>query len=139
MSKVSELSPETTITTKADLPAGTYSNDQLSVHTLPAGFTSGPVIVNGYNLTATKDTNKVLFITGTTGSDSPSGSVVNFEPYTPAFDKNGITCDDTYTNCTITNSTVQGDGPNNGIAQNGIQGFAANVIDVTGSTVSNDT
>ncbi len=138
MNKVSELSPETTITTKADLPAGTYSNDQLAVHTLPAGFTSGPIIVNGFNLTATRDTNKVLFITGTTGADSPSGSVVNFEPYTPAYDKNGITCDDAYTNCTITDATVQGEGPNNGIAQNGIQGFAANVIDVTGSTVSND-
>jgi hypothetical protein len=139
MNKVSELSPETTITTKADLPAGTYSNDQLAVHTLPAGFTSGPIIVNGYNLTATKDTNKVLFITGTTSTDSPSGSVVNFEPYTPAFDKNGITCDDAYTDCTITNSTVQGDGPNNGIAQNGIQGFGANVLDVSGSTISDDT
>ncbi len=138
MNKVSELSPTTTITTRADLPAGSYTNDQLAVHTIPAGYTSGPVIVNGYNLNASKDTNRVLFITGTTSTDSPSGSVVSFEPYTPAYNKNGITCDDAYTNCTITNSTVQGEGPTNSIAQNGIQFFAAGSATMSGNTVSDD-
>ncbi len=139
MSKVSLLSPAPVITTKADLPAGTYTNDQLVTKRIPAGFTSGPVTVNGMPLSATRDTNKVLFITGTTSIDSPVGSTVHFDPYTPAYDKNGISCDDANTTCTITNSTVQGEGETNGIAQNGIQGFGAAAITITGSTVSNDT
>ncbi len=139
MNKISELSPTTSITTRADLPAGSYTNDQLAVHTIPAGFTSGPIIVNGYNLTASKDTNKVLFISGTTSTDSPTGSVVSFEPYTPAYDKNGITCDDAYTDCTITNSTIQGEGPTNSIGQNGIQVFAAGSATISGNTVSDNT
>jgi Periplasmic copper-binding protein (NosD) len=138
MNKISELSPTTSITTRADLPAGTYSNDQLAVHTIPAGYSSGPIIVNGYNLNASKDTNKVLFITGTTDTDSPTGSVVSFEPYTPAYDKNGITCDDAYTDCTITGSTIQGEGPTNSIGQNGIQVFAAGSATISGNTISDN-
>ncbi len=139
MSKVSLLTPAPVITTTADLPAGTYTNDQLATTKLPAGFTSGPVTVNGMELSAARDTSKVLFVTGTTSIDSPSGSTVHFDPYTPAYDKNGITCDDANTTCTITNSTVQGEGETNMIAQNGIQGFGAAAITISGSTVSNDT
>ncbi len=139
MSKVSLLTPAPVIKTRADLPAGTYTNDQLVTKRIPPGFTSGPVTVNGMPLSATRDTNKVLFITGTTSIDSPMGSAVHFDPYTPAYDKNGISCDDANTTCTITNSTVQGEGETNGIAQNGIQGFGAAAITISGSTVSNDT
>ena len=136
---VSMLSPSTSVKTKAALPAGTYSNDQLAVAKLPAGYTGGSVTVNGFEMQATKDTNKVLFITGTTSANSPSGSVVRLSGiYTPAYDKNGITCDDVNTNCTITNSTVQGEGPTNGIAQNGIQDFGAASATITGNTVSGD-
>jgi hypothetical protein len=135
---VSELSPASATTTKADLPAGSYTNDQLSVKSIPAGFTSGSVIVNGFVLNATVDTPKVLFITGTTGADSPKGSAVRYGAYTPAYDKNGITCDDQNTNCTITGSTVQGEGPTNSIAQNGIQDFGSGATTISGNTVSGD-
>ena len=94
--------------------------------------------MNGYNLNASKDTNKVLFINGTTDTDSPTGSVVSFEPYTPAYDKNGITCDDAYTDCTITGSTIQGEGPTNSIGQNGIQVFAAGSATISGNTISDN-
>ncbi len=138
MTGVSMLSPASTTTTKADLPAGTYTNDQLSVKAIPAGFSSGSIIVAGNVLSATVDTPKVLFITGTTGADSPKGSTVRFGAYTPAYDKNGITCDDVNTNCTITGSTVQGEGPTNAIAQNGIQDFGAATATISDNTVSGD-
>jgi hypothetical protein len=139
MNGVSELTAAQTVTTTADLPAGTYSNDQLAVTKLPASFTSGPVTVDGFELNATRDTKRVLFISGTTNADSPKGSLVGLSPYTPAYDKNGITCDDQNTTCTIENSTVQGEGPTNGIAQNGIQDFGAGAATITGNTVSGDT
>ena len=42
------------------------------------------------------------------------------------YDKNGITCNDPKTNCTVNNNTVTGSGPTMGGAQNGIQiGFEA--------------
>jgi hypothetical protein len=136
---VSMMSPSTSVTTKADLPAGTYSNDQLAVTKLPAGFTGGPVVVNGFNLTATVDTSKVLFVNGTTTGDAPKGSTVRLSGiYNPAYAKNGITCDDVDTTCTITNSTVEGEGPTNSIAQNGIQIFGAVTSTVNGNTVSGD-
>jgi len=139
MTGVSMLSPSTSVTTKADLPAGTYSNDQLAVTRIPATFAGGSITVNGFVMQATEDTNKVLFISGTTGSDSPKGSSVRLSGvFTPAYDKNGITCDDQNTNCTITDSTVQGEGPTNSIAQNGIQDFGAGNATITGNTVSGD-
>jgi hypothetical protein len=136
---VSMLSPSTSVTTTADLPAGSYTNDQLAVTKLPAGFTSGPVVVDGFNLSATKDTKKVLFISGNTNGDAPKGSSVRLSGmFTPAYDKNGITCDDVNTSCTIANSTLQGEGPTNSIAQNGIQAFGAETATITGNTVSGD-
>jgi hypothetical protein len=138
MTGISELSPAPSTTTTAKLLAGSYTNDQLAVTRVPAGFTSGPVTVDGFEMTATKDTNHVLFVTGTTTADSPKGSPVRTNPYTPAYNKNGITCDDQNTTCTITNSSVQGEGPTNGIAQNGIQDFGAGTATITGNTVSGD-
>jgi parallel beta-helix repeat protein len=41
------------------------------------------------------------------------------------YDKNGITCDDAGTTCSVSDSTVTGIGPTNLIAQNGIQLFDA--------------
>ncbi len=138
VTNASLLSPAPTVTTKADLPAGTYNDDQLATTKLPAGFSSGPVLVNGTEMQAARDSNKVLFVTGTTTVDSPSGSTVRFDPYTPAYDKNGITCDDNNTTCNITGGSVQGEGPTNGIAQNGIQDFGAANVTVNGTTVSDD-
>jgi hypothetical protein len=136
MNGVSMMSPATTTTTTAKLLAGTYTNDQLAVTKVPAGFNSGSVIVNGFVLSATKDTSKVLFVSGTTSTDSPKGSAVRYGAFTPAYNKNGITCRDQNTNCTITNSTVQGVGPTNSIAQNGIEVFGAGQAVVSGNTVS---
>lgn len=138
MNAVSMLSPAPSTKTTADLPAGSYTNDQLAVAKVPAGFTSGEITVNGFAVSATKDSGRVLLITGTTGADSPKGSVVRLDPFTPAYDKNGITCDDQHTSCTITNSTVQGEGPNNLIAQNGIQDFGAGATTISGNTISGD-
>jgi hypothetical protein len=136
MNAVSMLSPAATTTTTAKLLAGTYTNAQLAVTKVPKGFHSGPVAVNGFVLQATKDTSKVLFITGTTSVVSPKGSTVRLDPFTPAYDKNGITCDDQNTTCTINNSTVQGAGATNQIAQNGVQDFGAGTTTVSGSTIS---
>jgi parallel beta-helix repeat protein len=52
------------------------------------------------------------------------------------YDKNGITCDDPGTTCTVSSSTVTGIGCTNLIAQNGIQGYDAGSMTLTGDTVS---
>ena len=52
------------------------------------------------------------------------------------YDKNGITCDDVGTQCTISTSTVTGIGPTGATAQNGIQGFLASSVIVSGTKVS---
>ena len=136
MQKLSLTAPTSTTTTKADLPASTYNNDILPVKAVPAGFTGGGIIVNGFDVQATPDGPKDLFITGTTSTDSPSGSVVNYDAYTPAYDKNGVTCDDNWTRCTITGSTIQGDGPTNSVGQNGIQVFGAAAVTIGGTSAS---
>jgi hypothetical protein len=141
MNGVSMLSPALSTTTTADLPAGTYTNDQLAVTKVPAGIsklTTTKITVDGFVVDAKKDTSNVLFITGTTTADSPKGSPVRENPFTPAYDKNGITCDDQNTNCSITNSTVQGEGPTNAIAQNGIQDFGSGAGTISGNTISGD-
>ena len=50
------------------------------------------------------------------------------------YDKNGITCDDVGTTCTIESSTVTGIGATPLIAQNGIQ-----AVDTAAVTLSGDT
>ena len=144
MSKLSLTAPAFLSTTKATLPAGTYSDDILPVKAEPPGYSGGSVVVNGYILTATPDGPKSLLVTGTTDTSSPTGSTVNYDPYTPAYDKNGIACDDNSTTCSITSSTIDGDGPQNGIAQNGILAWGSASVTVggtssIGNTVSGDT
>jgi filamentous hemagglutinin len=53
-----------------------------------------------------------------------------------AYDKNGITCRDVGTSCSVANSTVTGVGPTSLIAQNGIEIFHANSASLSGNTVS---
>jgi parallel beta-helix repeat protein len=53
-----------------------------------------------------------------------------------AYDKNGITCDDIGTTCSITRSTVTGIGATSLIAQNGIQVYDATSATLTGNAVS---
>jgi parallel beta-helix repeat protein len=65
--------------------------------------------------------------TNDTSAVSMSGVTVT------AYDKNGITCDDIGTTCTISQSTVTGIGATSAIAQNGIQ-----VYDATGATLTSD-
>ena len=138
VTKANLTAPASTTTTKADLLAGSYTNGILPVKYVPPTFTSGSVTVNGYQVQASPDGPKDLFITGTTGTDSPKGSVVNYNFDTPSYDKNGITCDDNYTNCSISSSTVEGDGPQNGIGQNGIQVFGVASVSIMDNTVSED-
>jgi parallel beta-helix repeat protein len=52
------------------------------------------------------------------------------------YDKNGITCDDAGTTCTIGSSTVTGIGVTSAIAQNGIQAVDTAAVSLTGDTVS---
>jgi hypothetical protein len=139
MSHVSLLTPSVTTKTTAKLLAGTYNNDVLPVQAVPAGLHSGYVNVGGYYLSWTKDGHTAIFITGTTPLAVKKGSTVSFNANTPSFDKNGITCDDQYTTCNITDATVQGVGPTNSIGQNGVQFFGTGSATLNGSTISGDT
>jgi parallel beta-helix repeat protein len=59
-------------------------------------------------------------------SDPTSASSLTMTKVTVSnIDKNGITCDDLHTTCTISGSTVTGGGPINTTAQNGIQVYGA--------------
>lgn len=133
MQKLALTAPTSSTLTKANLPAGTYTNDILPVKSDPGTFTGGEITVNGYQMHATPNGPKALLITGTTSTASSSGSVVNYDAFTPAYDKNGLTCDDNQTTCTITGSTVDGVGPTNSIAQNGIQAFGAASVTIGGT------
>jgi len=139
MSHVSLTSTEPSTTTTAKLPAGTYSNDVVPVKAVPKGWKHGYVTVGGYIVSAKKDGTTAILITGTVSTTVKKGSTVNFDVNTPAFDKNGITCDDAETSCTISDSTIDGVGPNNGIAQNGIQFFGAASGTASGNTVTGNT
>ena len=79
---VSELSAAQTVKTTADLPAGSYTNDQLAVTELPASFTSGRSQWTA-SLNATRDTKKVLFITGTTPTGLTKGVTHRPKPIHP--------------------------------------------------------
>jgi parallel beta-helix repeat protein len=72
-------------------------------------------------------------------SDAGHSSSVGMNTVTVTrYDKNGITCDDPGTICSITGSTVTGIGPTALIAQNGIQLYDANGGSIMGDTVSGD-
>jgi len=78
------------------------------------------------------------YVTTDDGSATPSAVTFSGVKVTD-YDKNGITCDDLSTSCTVTNSTVTGIGPTNQIAQNGIQMAYDATGSITGSTVSDNT
>ena len=139
LNHLSLLSPAASTTSNTSLAAGSYTNKVVHVAS-SAGFsaTPAPALLNGYVVSASTHGTTALLISGTLpGSGAPSGSTVRANAATPAYDKNGITCDDVNTTCTITNSTVQGEGPTNAVAQNGIQAFGATAT-ITGNTVSGD-
>ncbi len=54
------------------------------------------------------------------------------------YDKNGITCDDAGTSCSVASSTVAGIGPTSAIAQNGVQIAFGAVGSVTNDVVTGD-
>ena len=56
-----------------------------------------------------------------------------------AFDKNGIACDDQYTTCSIWWLDAQGDGPQNGIAQNGVLFWGTGSATLNGTNVTGNT
>jgi Right handed beta helix region len=128
-----------TTTTRADLPAGSYTHAPLNVRAVPAGFRSGPLLVGGFTFTGKKDNSTNVFITGTAPEAIPSHSIVNFAPFSGAYNKNGIACDDPSTSCTIKNNTITGEGATNGIAQNGILVWGAGNATVSNNTVSGNT
>ena len=68
----------------------------------------------------------------------PHSNVTMNKDTVTAYDKNGITCDDPGTTCSITGSTVTGIGPTGLIAQNGIQFYDAAAGSIMGNTVSGD-
>jgi parallel beta-helix repeat protein len=71
-------------------------------------------------------------------SDTGSSSVSMNKLTVNTFDKNGITCRDATTSCTVTNSHVTGIGPTSLIAQNGIEGYGVASITLTNDTVKKD-
>jgi parallel beta-helix repeat protein len=52
------------------------------------------------------------------------------------FEKNGITCDDAGTTCTVKKSDITGIGPTSQIAANGFQGYDAASVKLTGDKVT---
>jgi parallel beta-helix repeat protein len=52
-----------------------------------------------------------------------------------AYDKNGVTCDDAGTTCTLTSSKITGIGATSLIAQNGFQGYNAASVTLTSDTI----
>jgi hypothetical protein len=78
-----------------------------------------------------------VYVTTDIGSAVGSALTMNSDNVNN-YDKNGITCDDPTTVCTIKNTTVTGIGSTPAIAQNGIQIWAAAATlrsdDVTGNT-----
>jgi parallel beta-helix repeat protein len=65
-----------------------------------------------------------VYVTTDSGQADASSLTMNRDKVS-SYDKNGITCDDPGTVCTITNTTVTGIGSTTQIAQNGIQIWAA--------------
>ena len=102
--------------------SGTMSGDTVTNVELPMDLFGCQDGLGVYVASDTGDTSKVTM----------SKDVVT------AYDKNGITCDDTGTTCTITGSTVTGIGPTGLVAQNGIQFYDAFSGSMTGNTVSGD-
>jgi hypothetical protein len=137
ITKASLTAPQSVSITKATLPAGSYTNEILPVKAEPAGWAGGYVNVGGYVLSATPDGTKNLFISGTTDTSVPSGSTVNYNAYQSAYDKNGIACNDNWTTCTITGSTVDGAGPTNAIGQNGILAWGSASVTIGSATAPN--
>ena len=139
MSHVSELSPGVTAKTTTALPAGTSTPVLVGVSSIPASFHSGQIDIAGTTYTAASTGSDTLKLTYESDQPVPyrdvRGSVVRYNPFTPAYNKNGITCDDPNTTCNIVDSTIQGEGPTDGIAQNGVQVWAA-VSTITGSSIT---
>ena len=75
-----------------------------------------------------------IYVATDGGSASPSKVTIQ-DVNVSNYDKNGITCDDAGTVCSISNSVITGIGATTLIAQNGIQVFGASA-QITGNTVT---
>jgi len=139
MSHVTESAPVVSTTTTSALPKGTSTPALVGVRSVPASFRSGQVTIDGTTYSAVVVGHDTLRVTY--GSDQAvpyrdsNNSTVRYNPFTPAYNKNGITCDDPNTTCHIENSNVQGVGPTDGIGQNGIQVWGA-VATITNTSIS---
>jgi parallel beta-helix repeat protein len=76
-----------------------------------------------------------VYVASDAGHHSSVG--MNYDTVTN-YDKNGITCDDPGTDCSILGSAVTGIGPTGLIAQNGIQFYDADGGSIMGTTVTGD-
>ena len=105
-----------------------------------ASGTVRTVTVSTMKLSATLDgcqAGQGIYVDETGTAASPTGTArVTIEHDTvDGFQKDGITCDDHGTSCSIMQNTVTGVGPTNGAAENGIQVLAARAH-IAGNTVA---
>ncbi len=108
------------------------SNDFVGVYFHNASGTIGNVPVTNVRLPTAQATCRqglAFYVAASTGQTS---TVTMAHVRARRYQRNGITCDDAGTTCTITYSTVSGDGPSQNVTQNGIQIFGAS------ATVSHD-
>ncbi len=71
-------------------------------------------------------------------SDTGTSSVIMAGLNVNNYDKNGVTCRDVGTSCTLTNSRITGIGPTSLIAQNGFEGYGVASVTLSGDTVTRD-
>jgi len=108
------------------------SNDFVGVYFHNASGSIGNVPVTNVMLPAAQATCRqglAFYVAASTGQTS---TVTMAHVRARRYQRNGITCDDAGTTCTITYSTVSGGGPTHNVTQNGIQIFGAS------ATVSHD-
>ena len=127
MSAVSMLSPACLTKTTVPLTAASYNAQNLPIGHISQksacrGWTGGPILVGGALVTATALGSRTIEITGTVPYDLPAGASVNFaNPYRPAYSGAGIVCQDSRTYCSVSGSTLQGEGPSDVVSQTGVE------------------
>jgi hypothetical protein len=142
MTDLSMLTPGCTATTTTPLTGETdYTGAILPVKHLPKGkackgWTGGYVLVDGTLLYAVAYGKHNIEVTGTTTYALPAGSAVDASnPFDPAYGDDGIVCADATTSCSISDSTVQGEGATDLVSQTGIEVLGASAT-ISGNKVS---
>lgn len=76
-----------------------------------------------------------VYVASDTGMNS---SVTMGKMTVSGYQKNGVTCRDAGTSCTLTGSHITGVGPTSGNAENGFEGYGVASVTVTNDTVTGD-